>query len=77
MTARGEWPYLFCDKKALFNEAFQGVEAIGNIALKTGKVLSESTDRGKRKKEERIVTATTNSLPLFPDISRFFLWIVS
>ena len=52
MTARSEWPYLFGDKKTLFNEIFQGVEAIGNIAPKTGKILSESTNNQQKKRKE-------------------------
>lgn len=34
------------------NEVFQGVEAIGNNALKTGKILSESTNDQQKKRKE-------------------------
>lgn len=44
--------YFVIRKPCNNNEAFQGVEAIGNIALKTGKILSESTNNQQKKRKE-------------------------
>ena len=65
MAALSERPYLFCD-----NEAFQGVEAIGNIALKTGKIVSESTNNRQKKRKNcdsnnKLSSIISKHFPLF------------
>lgn len=44
--------YFVIRKPCNNNEVFQGVEAIGHIALKTGKILSESTNNQQKKRKE-------------------------
>ena len=47
------WPPNITALLVAFAEAFQGIEVTGKMALKTGKIFSESTDNQQKRRKEK------------------------